>query len=32
MLPDEAGVQAADNFVLAEELDHGVFHGAVERM
>src|SRR5712672_892329 len=26
----EAGVQSADNFVLAEEFDHGVFHRAVE--
>src|SRR6266436_4714602 len=26
----ETGVQSADDFVLAEELDHGVFHGAVE--
>src|SRR5882762_3890040 len=26
----EAGVQAANNFILAEELDHGVFHRAVE--
>src|SRR4029077_1249290 len=26
----EAGVQAADDFILAEELDHGVFHRAVQ--
>ena len=26
----EAGVKPADNFVLPEELDHGVFHGAVQ--
>src|SRR6202048_212876 len=26
----EAGVQTADDFILAEELDHGVFYRAVE--
>src|ERR1700693_6453493 len=26
----EARIQAADNFILPEELDHGVFNGAIE--
>src|SRR5262249_7847187 len=26
----QAGIQPADNFVLAEQLHHGLFHGAVE--